>query len=918
MKQLNFLNCKVVLLAMLVVAGTVTASAQQLSKRQAETKTTVTPSETDAVVYSSPDKLLQGRVSGVKVTSSDAAPMSAVNVHIRGINALRSNSEPLYILNGVILNPVQLMNNDPLSNVVQGEYQALENTLASINPQDIESIEVLKNVSATAIYGAMGANGVVIINTKLGKSAKPIVQWKSSVAISTRYREIGVLGFDEYLKFQREAGHSVASSRQPAQSWQDKTFETGVSQNHSLSVSGREGGTSYYFGFGYRTIDGVTPAADAEMLNLNMRMDKKLTNFLHLGVGLLLNKTTNDRLYGTSNFTQTAMTELVDGVPFLANSPYESIDSYIAGYQDQGREYRAIPHINAKLTFAKWLNMDIKAGVDYREKRRLRWFGNETTVGASFTGIGSMAMMTSLRYNAQGILNFEKTFGSHLLNVSAGVDLNGIQQERTSQYGFNFDNQARKARGLNFAVGIGEARRYRVEDFMFSGVGRASYSYKGKYLASASVRADNVKDFDQGNYKIYPAGSVAWVISEEPFMKGTEKVLNNLKLHAGWGKAGTHTRDNYDMMSSYYGGKDYPIYTIPENQQWKPYQPAYNQVLWRTFSEEYNVGLDFGFFKNRLKGSVSAYYKETDDILKMIYMPTHTTNFETKGSLKNKGIEVELEGMIIKGKNWTWSAGGNITFNRGEVTGAPSYFLATQTGSMAGIPIYTNATVKGHSPSSFWGLASQGIVYDRHMAATPPYYGQRLQQGDIKFIDTNGDWNVTDADRTVIGNPEPKFFGGLYTTVTFKRFTLDILFNGSYGNEVLNLNLLNEENMGGYNNIRTEAYRDAYSARNTDGKYPRINAVGLNEVCSRLVENGSFLRLQNVSLSYDIPLGTVKKNWIKSLGVSFTANNLFVFTKYKGWDPEVNSYANDITRYGVDYGSYPTARSYIIGVSATF
>jgi hypothetical protein len=604
---------------------------------------------------------------------------------------------------------------------------------------------------------------------------------------------------------------------------------------------------------------------------------------------------------------------------FLMESP----TSILRDYDDNSIEFRLIPRLYAEAYPTKWLTVRTSLGADFRDKKRQRWTGNGIEKGYENGGMVGRSDVVGLRYNFDNSLTVK--FNSSIGNLTGmvGYSINGNNFYNKISEGRKLPEASHvlRAKGIS-AAEVFYTANYTPESFtMYSGYANLSYSYAEKYFLSATLRADNNIKFGR-DYMYYPSVSGSWVLSNEDFMKNINEVLL-LRLRAGWGKSGIQQVSPYRYIKRYITSESFsPVLGI--DPVTRP-SVAFG-VNWHGIVEETNVGLDAELWKGRLSISVDAYYRESDEYLDIMFTE-HTTNVSTNewrstSALRNKGIEFTVDGDIIKINDLKWNMGANISFNRGVITDAGAEGVDRFYGGSIGIinGNITSATMfsNGYAPGMFYGFRTQGIVQERHEAYAPSFRGERLYAGDIKYIDTDNNGNVDDLDKVAIGNPNPDFIFGAQTSIYYKNFTLNVNMYGSYGNDILNLNLLNENNVGGnvITNVRKEAFQKAWSSSNIDTWYPEIGSIGIYELTDRIVEDGSFLRLSDITIGYMVPVAKIKL--IKTLNLSLGLKNAFVFTNYSGYDPEVNSFANDISRFGCDHGSYPGARAFIIGVSATF
>ena len=875
-----------------------------------------------AAAANSLEELIRSNIPGVHVTAADGAPGAAVNNMIRGINFMKGSNQPLYILDGVILNPTNLdalrayWNDD-------SDYQMLQNSLMNINPADIESITVLKDIASTAIYGSMGANGVVLIKTRQGRKGDVRIIWNSNVGISTATHLKEMLEAGDYTEYMT-AKFGQADWQGTPVDWQDNVLRTAISHNHYLSVAGMaKDQTAYNISAGFRQREGVVNRTGLLAANLRINVDRPIGKYGRVGARTYMVYSKTDMTTGvnvpgnTSAITQMALAAPCDfGEDYSGALRMENPAAIIRDYDDAGIEYRFIPYIYAEAYPTKWLTVRTSIGVDYRDKKRQRWTGLGVIKGYDNNGMVGRADLAGIRYNFDNELavNLEKNWGK--LDAMFGFSINGDNFYNKVAEGYQLPAASHVLR----AKGIGAAEKfftanYMPEQFaMHSFYGQVGYGYKERYLLNASVRADKNSKFDD-DYAVYPAVSAAWVLSEEAFLQGS-RVVSNLKLRAGWGRSGIRQVSPYRYFDQFVSS-DLVTPDLGIDPVEKPSVGYF--VNWHGMVEETNVGLDASFWNGRLDASVNLYYRESDEYLDIMFKGAKADKgdreWRSVSSIRNEGLELSLSGDVIRMKNFRWNLAGNMAFNRGEVFYADQNRMPLY-GTLNGIPV--TAFRDGKAPGTFYGLRTQGIMQTYHEALAPSFYGQRLYAGDVKFLDMDGSGDVNDADRTVIGNPNPDFTFGFRTSFEYVDFVLSMNFYGTYGNDIYNLNLLAENNVSGTarTNVRKDAYAKAWQPGQTDTWYPAIGGRGTEVFSDRLVEDGSFLRCSDITLGYKVPVQKIR--WIKALNVSFSVRNAFIVTGYSGYDPEVNSYASDISRYGCDYGSYPGARTFILGVSATF
>ena len=956
--------------------------------------TSVKIDDDDAGRASSLDQLLKGKAAGVSVISNSAGPDSGVSIRVRGTTSLNGTNEPLYVVDGVIMsNPSSVsMFSQGLGNKNEEDV----NAMMGINPQDIASMEILKDASATAIYGAAGANGVVLITTKSANRDKPVVRFNAGVDVSTRYKKIDMLSYDEYLEYIKaqymcynkiasvddmtEAnwnslyGHlytdpiAMTGMKYDPVDWQDFCLRNAISQRYYFSVSGRPKSLSYTFSLGYNDKQGIVKQTNAEQYTMRLNVTKQL--FKNFTVG-----TKTNLAYISSSMTQGLAVGALDGassmmVSMLNSRPYMRRDNlldddvdddeaslgalrstparWFADYESLRKEYRITPHLFADWKILPWLEFKTSIGGDFRLRERTRWKGHTINSGTEGS-ISAVSTQDSYRWNWDNTLNVNKEFGKHRINATIGTTTGRYQNTSSLTEGWNIVEHKAKYEALNTApntrISYGESAVSEQSYF-----GRALYNYADRYLITATVRVDGSSKFSKANrYSVFPSFAAAWRISEEPWLKDVEWI-SMLKLRAGWGRVGNSAVSSYQIFSTY-GTATYPDHTVGNTAEkvigLNPTNIANSNLKWET-TEQWNVGLDLGLWDGRFSLTADLYDKFTYDLLqaKQISMSSgFSSMWVNDGSIRNRGLELGIDATPISIGDFEWNLSGQISFNRNTIVdlgasggGGPIYLSpdATETtqcvyytgdnvGSSNHINEYANIFIQGQPVGLFYGYKTEGIVKEGETGIPLTDGGDPRQPGTIKYRDMNGNGYVDPLDKTVIGDPNPDFIYGFSTSFTWKDLSFSASFNGSYGNDLLNANLAQQTDTRVQGtprnawNIRREAFFDAWTPENQDTFYPAVGTGDLAEVrfmTDRRVEDASFLRLSNVSITYRLPIP--KNKVVNNISVGVSGSNLYVWTKYSGWDPEVSSHGNSMTKVGIDIGSYPGARTYSFDLKFTF
>ena len=917
------------------------------------------------------DQLLQGRAAGVQVTQNAGAPGSGISVKIRGTNSLRGNNEPLYVIDGVIISSA---GEDVIAaGGVGNSGQEAQNGLNGINPRDIESIQVLKDASATAIYGSRGANGVVLITTKKGVKGKVKIKSFITTSIRTIDKKYDVLDGNGYANYQNEtsllnglnprfqidgsqifgitydtAGNPNVSNR-PAQilNWQDELYRQGFSTKVGFSASGGSDNGNYYISLGFNEQEGIVSNSSLKSSDIRINLNQDLTNKLKLQARFSasfndINFTEGGDLTGANqSFVRNAIlfrpviTEEIEdfGEDLEASNPY----SWVNDFEDVSKAKRYIASIG--LTYklpVKGLKYQLKAGGNVRTKDRRRFYGLTTFQGANANGALQISTLNVTSYQINNFLRFNRTFNrKHRINATAGVTYDVRNVENSIYAVEDFVTTELTIQQPFLASVISQPLRYLKSDQqIFSLLGRLNYTFNNKYILTASFRRDGVSKFSKENrFGFFPSFALAWRLDNEKFIKNLN-IFEDLKLRAGWGEIGNHGIGAYGTLSDY--GINGQLYGTPGNGTSVPLllnNLANPNLTWET-TEQLNFGLDFTTKNDRISGSIDLYDKTTKDLLQRSPIPT-SSGFRSilinRGTISNKGLEVALNIAAVSTDDFEINIGGNIAFNKTkiETLGIPledfyidgvaeqrSFYFGNQISVGQYFRTAANVFVEGEETSLFYGFETNGIYQtedtDLVAGAVP---------GDVRVVDQNEDGVVDILDRTFIGNPNPDFVYGFNLNFKLKGFTADFLFNGVYGNDIANGNLIklyNAEGLG--TNISPNAYNNAWRPDAQSNLHPRLGydvisnqAIGISD---RIIEDGSYLRLNNVTISYDIPVEN--SSLMERLNVYIAGQNLFTWTDYSGYNPEVSSFLNNGLINGVDWNGAPNAKTILLGLNINF
>jgi TonB-dependent starch-binding outer membrane protein SusC len=893
------------------------------------------------------DQALQGRVTGVSVTNN-GTPGSAPIIAIRGISSITGSLEPLYVIDGF----------------PTGSLNTFDN-------RDVESVEVLKDASAAAIYGSRATNGVILITTKKGKrNGRLNVNLESFVGFQSAYKKIDLLNTDQYVEFAKTllgastfagvprfkpANFNAPVNSQTTQTfaqtntnWQDEYFKkNAMVTQHNISVSGGNEVSRFYTSAGYFDQDGIGQASSYKRGNFRINSEHAISKRFTFGENLYL-ATAKQQVNGSEGGNRTQLANVIRMQPYIpvrnpdnnggfagpdnsfdASDPRNPVEIALLR-ENYGKQLKVLGSAFAEVNFTKWLKFRSTFGLDYSNNLGTGYtpiHDDKGTQNATVATIGQQRdLFTTLLYTQQ--LSFNKDFGKHTVGATVVFETQGQTHNVETQAG-NQDNNI--IRTLNGATNISTGSRFE-ESFLESYVGRVTYDYANKYLFSASLRRDGLSLWAPENkFQNFPSVSAGWRVDQEKFMQNL-KAVSELKIRAGYGLTGL---DGIKIGRGYYpwqvgvniNNSAYPFETSSALGLGSSYGLLSNKELkWET-TKQFNIGIDLGLFRNKITLVAEYFRKESDNVI--IPVPTpFSFGFGGNGSaanvadLVNKGFELQVGYHKTKG-DFKWDATGLLTVIRNNVVklNNDNPILA------GGDPDFSNGaditkTEAGQVIQYFYGYETDGIFQNADQVANSPFQSSSTRQGDIKFKDINGDGKITDADRTNLGSYLPKFAYSFNLSAGYKNFDASIFFQGTQGNKIFNGGRVLSEGMRRLFNAST-AVLNAWTPANPNTLIPRVINGDPNEnarVSDRWIEDGSYLRLKNVMLGYTLPETTLKsltKGAVSRFRIYVSSQNLLTFTQYKGWDPEIGSKNGALTN-GIDYGQYPSARSFQVGVQVGF
>lgn len=898
------------------------------------------------------EQALQGRVSGVTVTNNGSPGTSAL-VRIRGISSISFASDPLYVIDGF-----------PTGN------------LSNFDTRDIEGVEVLKDASAAAIYGSRATNGVIIISTKKGRRDHGLkVSLDSYVGTQRPWKTIDLLNTQQYLQYERAlngaAGIALPPRLEPANfnqpiydgttqtfaqtntDWQDAYFKSGIITQHNLAVSGGNEKSRFYSSAGYFKQDGIAQGVNYQRGNFRINSDHNISKLFTFGQSLYFSY--SDQRYDNTSGNRTRLVNVVRSMPYLPvydpttkggfrgaeNSfdgadPTNPIEDALLLGNAHNKTFKLLGTAFLEVNFTSWLKFRSTFGVDYVNLYQHQFAPSFNDKGRNTT----VATITDLRNNTTTKLytqqlTFDKTFGKHHLNAVAVFETQGQKYYQENASGNQNSNDIETFDGASNV----SFKSIKAENFLVSYIGRVSYEFGEKYMLSAAIRRDGLSIWAPGKkYASFPSASIGWKIDREPFMKNIPEI-SELKIRAGYGETGLDATSAFYSVTTggvYYpwqvvvraNGATYPFGNNNTTGNASYYNTLSNPNLEWEKTKQINIGLDLGLLDNSITLSAEYFRRKTDNLILNVPTPgsfgfNGTGSYINAASMQNKGFEFQAGYNKRKG-DFTWNATGNITFIRNKVLkmNTPNATIDQGGDQDFGGGAAITRTAAGQPIQSYYGYVVEGIFQSNDEVQRSPTQNPNTAAGDLKYKDLNSDGKITDADRTYLGSYIPDFTYALNLGANYKNFDLSLFFQGVQGNKIFNAARVITEGMARLFNSGT-AVLDAWTPTNTDTDVPRAISGDPNQnvrPSTRWIEDGSYLRLKNVILGYNIPgsrLKTLSRGAISSFRVYVSSQNLLTFTGYKGWDPEIGSKNTTLTN-GVDYGQYPAARSFQVGVQVGF
>ena len=895
-----------------VVVGYGTEKKRDLSGSIAS----VSAEDIKATPITSFEQGLQGRVAGVQVMQGNSAPGGAPQVRIRGANTVLGGNEPLYIIDGVPVYNSELMNNNSLNVGTQPS-----NALASINPNDILSMDILKDASATAIYGARGANGVVIITTKRGKAGeRGKIVFESYYGMQEISNKLDLMGTQDYIRVVNERTTNFGgaptypdpSLYKNSTDWQDFFFRRAPMQNYSLNFSGGTAQNQYSISGNWFAQDGIVQLTNFERASLRINLDNRINSRLKIATSLTASNSVNNRSLNYALSNAMSFSPLLS--PYDSSGNFRNLNNEPSGGEnpietlyktsDRMNVERILGNVLAEYKISNGLTYSLRLSLDQLNQHNDVYVKKGSFINPAPGAI--VRMNKSNNYVIEHLVSYKKSFGDdHKLNITSGYtwqENNNIffQQSGT---GFQFDDFGTYNMGAAAITNPNASSRNRST--ILSYLGRANYVLKDRYIATLTARADGSSRFgDNNKWGYFPSGALAWRLSKEKFMNRIG-FINDLKLRTSYGLTGNQEIGLYNSISRFSPAQGVMGSPLVAYVGYVPTSLANNDLKWE-INKQFDLGFDLTVLNDRVSITADYYNKRTEDLLANLPIPG-SSGFSSilinSGSIENRGFEIGLNATILEAKDFTWTFGGNFSKNNTKVLKlavSTKQFFAPTIPSPLDRPV--NIIREGEVLSAFWGYKEDGLD----------------ENGDIKYKDLNNDGRVDGNDQTILGSPFPDLIYGFNSNVSFKGFSFSIFFQGVSGVKVFNSNdfMIANSVTRLSNQLRDVNNRWTPTNKNPNAPYPRASTRQFL-VSDRFVQDADYLRLRNISLSYDIPASKTRVKWLEAAKVYISGQNLLTFTPYHGYDPEVSQTGTNSLIKGLDRGSYPANKTVTLGFNFT-
>ncbi len=903
------------------------------------------------------DQALQGRAAGVQVTQVSGRPGGETSIRIRGSSSINAGNEPLYVVDGM------LITSDNGQTNAGGVAGSNLNGISSINPSDIERIEILKDASATAMYGSRGSNGVVLITTKRGRAGKSSVTFDSYYGVQQVTKKLEMLNGEEFANYMNayskesglplDARYIVPEKFGEGTDWQEAIFRQAAFQSYQLSTLGGSETTQYSVSGGYFKQDGIILNSDFERFSLRTNLDQQVSRRFKTGASVGISYITSRGVLTGAQSPGTGV--LLPGATtsaLLFPSTLPVLDSTVVGgytfQDDRGRNIgnpvadaletdniahnaRVIANTYGILTLAEGLNLKASAGIDGFSVKENRFVPNFLKRTEPNRGDAVVATVDGYTWLTEFTLNYDRTIRDrHAVNALVGSTFQGFRSERLFAFALDFPDNRSGWHNLSSALNPQPAATGELTWGIVSYLGRVNYTFDNRILLTLTGRVDGASKFGANNkYGVFPSGSIAWKLHEEDFIKNLG-LFYSLKTRLSYGVIGNQEIFPYASLATV-GPIGQGVFnnTEPYIGQ-EPLRYPNPNLKWERTNQA-DFGIDAEFAGGRFAATFDVYQKQTADLLLFTPIPT-TTGFSgylaNIGGLRNRGFEAALGSRNTTGA-FGWKTDLNFSINRNEITalaGENDIFVP----GVLQVPAGWSILRVGQPIGTFYGLVSDGIFQTADEAAAGPHLkAQTPKPGDRRYKDLNGrdaqgnltgqpDGVIDEADRTIIGDANPDFTWGLTNVFTYKNFDLSIFVQGVQGNEIVNAYLFEIGSLNAETNVLKEFYDNRWTPENPNNEYVKINPSERNIFSDQQVEDGSFIRIKNITLGYTFPAGWLQRVKMSKFRIYASANNLFTLTDYRGYDPEVNAFGQSNLLQGIDYGGYPLARTIVGGIQVGF
>ena len=902
------------------------------------------------------DQALQGRAAGVQVTQVSGRPGGETSIRIRGTSSINAGNEPLFVIDGMLITND---NNQLNGGAVAGSPL---NGLASINPADIESIEILKDASATAMYGARGSNGVVIISTKRGKAGTSRISFDSYQGVQTVTKKLPVLTGQEFAQYMNafnadaklpvDVRYFIPDRIGQGTDWQEAIFRQARMQSYQLNLSGGNNKTRFAVSGGYVSQDGIIINSDFKNYTFRINVDHEVNSWIKTGASL---SSSNIQSKGVLTGAQSSGTGvLLPGsvtTALLFPSSLPVLDSTRAGgytYQDdRGRNLanpvadaletdnistnvRTIGNFNTTFTVAKGLSFKVNLGADIFSVSENRYVPNYLKRGESTNGAAVLARINGRSWLAEYTMNYDKVIGNNQFNFLLGNTYQGFFSERIFLFTFDFQDNRTGYHAISAGLNPQPPGNGESSWGMISYLSRFNWTHKDKVLFTLTGRVDGSSKFGVNNkYGFFPSAALAYKLHKEDFISDLN-IFSTFKVRLSYGIIGNQEIASFSSLATI-GNLGEGVFDGTEFYKGKePLRYPNPDLKWER-THQADLGIDMEFNEGKVSLVFDVYQKRTRDLL--LYAPLPTTSgfgyyLTNIGGLKNTGVELALTTTNLDTKLF-WSTTFNISHNRNIITALASE-REIPIGGILNVPTGWSILKKGEAIGTFYGYKSAGLFQSaEELKSAAKIKGQTPALGDRRYVDINGrdskgvltlgpDGFIDEADRIPIGRATPDLTFGIINNFRYKGFDFSFFLQGMWGNDLINANLLEIGSLNGEANVLRDYWENRWTPQNTNTIYPKVNPSERNILSDAQVESGSFLRIKNISLGYTLPKSWLTKARVSQLRLYVTANNIYNFTKYTGYDPELFAFGQSSLLQGVDYGGYPMSRTLFAGIQITF